>query len=146
MMRRVTLRVLLGGALGLALLLTACGSGELLNDAYTAAGDGTRLQDVTKTTTFRHDDDLNVVIVLNAHSRELEVGAVFNAPDGAVYGTDTLEADETVGEVLLGLDWESQNGAAWAAGEWTVDVQIDENTEKTLRFTVAGVPDASAEG
>ncbi len=116
-------------------LLAACSS-ELVKDVYTAAGDGTQPADLTKTTTFRGDDDLNVVVRLNAHNRELEVSATFTGPAGDVYATDPLEADEAVGEVLLGLDWEAQGAVLWTPGEWRVDVYVDNKLEKTVHFTV----------
>lgn len=119
----------------LALLLTACSSGTV-RDAYTASGDANTPDDLSRTDTFRADDDLNVVVTLNAHTRSLPVYAVFTAPSGSVYGTDTLEADETVGEILLGLDWELSGGLSWPAGEWTVDIVVDDNVEETLTFTV----------
>lgn len=148
MMKRThVLRIAVVVAAGLALLLAACGTGEMVKSAHTAAGDGTRPSDLTRTQTFRHDDDLNVVIMLNSHRRELEVSAVFNAPAGGTYATDTLEADENVGEVVLGLDWEAQNGEPWAAGEWNVEVLVDGDVEETLTFTVTPPPDeAGAEG
>ena len=119
-----------------ALLLSAC-SGDLVNSAYTAAGDGTRPDELAKTTTFASDDDLNVVVKLGTHNRELPVSAIFTAPSGETYGTDTLEADETVGEVLLGLDWEAQGSVPWPVGTWTVDIFVDDTREKSLSFTVA---------
>jgi hypothetical protein len=136
-------------ALGLTLLLAACGgSANLIDEAYVAAGDGTRPADLTRTDTLRADDDLNVVVVLNAHSRELDVGAVFTGPEGDTYDTDTLEADETVGQVVLGLDWEaSRNGTGWPTGEWSVDVMINDEVEQTLTFSVAAQETTgSAEG
>lgn len=146
---RAGVRALIVIALGMTLVLSACGgTAELIDEAYTAAGDGTRPADLTRTQTLRPDDDLNVVVVLNAHSRELEVGATFTGPDGSEYDTDTLEADETVGQVILGLDWEaSRNGESWPTGEWSVDVVINEDVEQTITFTVAA-PEATppAEG
>ncbi len=147
MKRTYVLRIAVLVAAGLALLLAACGTGETVKSAYTAAGDGTRPGDLTRTGTFRHDDDLNVVIRLNTHSRELEVSAVFNAPGDSTYATDPLAADSDVGEVVLGLDWEAQNGEPWAAGEWTVEVVVDGDVEETLTFTVTPPPaDDAAEG
>ena len=117
------------------LALTACSSAPL-NNAYTAAGDATHPDELAKTETFRDDDDLNVVVTLNSHNHELAVHAIFFAPDGATYATDVLDADETVGEVLLGLDWEAQGSFKWPAGEWRVDVFIDDAREKSLDFQV----------
>lgn len=146
-MKRVfSLRATLITAIALALLLTACGTDELVKEAYTAAGDSTRPEDLTKSATLRADDDLNVVIVLNAHRRELEVSAVFTAPDGSTYPTDLLAAEAKVGEVLLGLDWEAQNGVYWPDGEWRVEVLIDEEVEHTLTFNVAALTDSTGAG
>lgn len=146
-MKRVSsLQLVVLLAIGLTLLLTACGTDNMVSDAYTAAGDGTRPQDVTKTAVLSYDDDLNIVIVLNSHRRELEVSAIFTAPDGSTYGTDTIEADKNVSKVLLGLDWEAQNGVYWVDGEWKVDVMVDDDVEKTLTFTVAPVPETTSEG
>jgi hypothetical protein len=128
--------VLLAASAVLAVVLAACGS-DPVHGAYVAAGDGTKPDDLVKTTTFKPDDDLNVVVTLGAHSRSLPVYAVFNAPSGASYSTDTLEAGRTVGQVLLGLDWESQGTGSWPSGVWTVDVYIDNVKEKTLEFTVS---------
>lgn len=146
MKRAFSLRGALITALALALLLTACGTDELVKEAYTAAGDSTRPEDLTKSATLRADDDLNVVIVLNAHRRELAVSAVFTAPDGSTYPTDTLAAEAKVGEVLLGLDWEAQNSVPWPDGEWRVEVLIDDEVEHTLTFTVAALADPTSAG
>ncbi len=120
--------------------LAACGAAPPLRSAYTASGDGTRPQDLARTEIFRADDDLNVVVELNAHSRTLDVSAIFIAPTGEQYATDTLKADETVGEVVLGLDWEAQGTLTWPPGEWQVDIYIDDTLEKTLHFTVEDAP------
>lgn len=127
--------VLLVGAV-LVMVLAACGS-ESVHEAYVASGDGTTPDALVKTTTFLADDDLNVVVTLGAHSRALPVYAVFTAPSGVSYATDTLEADNTVGQVLLGLDWESQGAGSWPSGTWTMDVYIDNAKAETLEFTVS---------
>jgi hypothetical protein len=119
----------------LAMLLTGCGSAPV-KDVYTAVGDGTKPAELQKTGTFADNDDLNVVVKLNTHNRTLNVSAIFTSPLGDVFNTDTLEADETVGDVLLGLDWESRNSVLWDAGKWTVDVYVDDAREKQLHFTV----------
>ena len=119
----------------LAALLTAC-SGAPVREVYTASGDGTLPADLTKTTTFRGDDDLNVVVRLNAHNRDLLVSATFSGPGGEVYVTDPLEAGVTVTEVVLGLDWEAQGAVFWAEGEWQVEIYVDNQIEKIVRFTV----------
>lgn len=120
----------------LTVVLAACSS-DLVKSVYTAAGDGSRPDDLTRTASFRGDDDLNVIVTLNAHNRELEVSATFTSPSGAVFTTDPLEADETVGEVVLGLDWEAQGGMFWTSGEWRVEVYVDGNLEKSATFTVS---------
>ena len=122
-------------------VVAACGGiAPPLRSAYTAAGDGTRPQDLARTDVFSADDDLNVVVELNAHSRTLEVSAIFIAPTGEQYRTDALKADDTVGEVVLGLDWEAQGTITWPSGEWQVDIYIDDTLEKSLHFTVEAAP------
>ncbi|MBI5957143.1 MAG: hypothetical protein HY866_00310 [Chloroflexi bacterium] len=127
----------------LALLLTGCVSAPM-RDAYTAAGDGTKPAELQKTGTFAADDDLNVVVRLNTHSRSLNLSAIFTSSTGDVFSTDTIEADETVGEVLLGLDWETRGNVYWPSGEWKVEVYVDEIREKTLTFTVAAAAQPTA--
>lgn len=124
----------------LVLLLAACGSDALVREAYTAAGDGVAPKDVSKTAVFQHNDDLNVVVRLNAHARSLDLEAIFTAPDGSVFSTDTLKADATVGQVLLGLDWESRAGVSWVPGEWQMQLLVDGEAVETLRFTVKAAP------
>lgn len=126
----------------LALALTACSSG-LVRDAYPAAGDGTSPADLEKTTTFRADDDLNIVVTLGAHSRTLSVYTIFISPQGTAIQTDPLEADETVGKIVQGLDWESQGSQLWPAGEWKADVYVDDARQKSVTFTVQPELDAT---
>lgn len=130
-----TFPLLLAALLVFPLLLTACTS-EPVRDVYTASGDGSRPDDLDKTTIFEPTDDLNIVITLNAHNRERPVKAIFIAPDGTSYATDVLEADETVGQVVLGLDLQMSGITAWAEGEWSVEVYVDDQREKTVKFTV----------
>lgn len=120
--------------LAAALVLTAC-SGDSVYEAYTASGDGTTADKLNKTTAFRYDDDLNVVLTLGAHSRTLPIYAEFEAPTGQIFTTDMLEADRTVGKVVLGLDWEARN-TAWPDGKWAVDVFVNLERVHTLEFTV----------
>ncbi|NLX10550.1 MAG: hypothetical protein GXY36_12915 [Chloroflexi bacterium] len=115
--------------------LSACGS-EAVSEAYTAAGDGTRPNELSRTSTFLTDDDLNVVIKLGSHNRTLPVRAEFIAPDGSRYATDPLDADPTVGEIVLGLDWEAQGTTAWPTGEWQVDVYVEDERAEQLTFQV----------
>lgn len=126
---------LLSLAVLIVAVLSACSS-DLVRSVYTASGDGSAPKDLVKTTTFRGDDDLNVVVRLGAHNRELAVSAVFTGPAGEVYTTDALEADESVVEVVLGLDWEAQGAVFWTPGEWRVDVYVDNKLEQSARFTV----------
>ena len=126
------------------LLLTAC-SAKPLKAVYTASGDGTRPEDLEKTTVFKPDDDLNVVITLNSHNRTLPVKAVFIAPDGVQYATDDLNMDETAGVAVLGLDWESENNTLWTVGDWKADIYVDNTLEDTVKFTVEAA-DATGAG
>lgn len=123
----LSLILLIGGA-------AACSSAPV-KDAYTASGDAADPADLTRTTTFQADDDLNVVVRLNAHSRTLPLQAVFVGPDGAEIATDTLGAKPAAGLALLGLDWEAR-GTNWLPGEWQVRVLVDHELHNTLRFTV----------
>lgn len=128
-----------------SLLLAACSS-ESFENAYTASGDGSQPADLARTASFAPDDDLNVVVDLGLHRRTLSVYAAFTSPDGSVYTTDPIEADDTVESILLGLDWESQGVAGWAAGQWEADIYIDNVIKETLTFTVrAPQPTAAPE-
>ena len=80
-----------GMALLMALLLAACGS-DPVDAVYTAAGDASHPDELTRTSTFRPDDDLNLVVTLNAHNRTLPVHVTFTDPQGATVTTDTVEA------------------------------------------------------
>ena len=133
-MKRI-LPLLLAVGLVVPLLLTACNA-KPVKAVYTASGDGTRPEDLDKTTVFKPDDDLNVVITLNSHNRELPVKAVFIAPDGSQFETDELRMDETAGVAVLGLDWEMRENALWTEGDWKVDVYVDNTREDTVKFTV----------
>ena len=116
-MKRIV--VLLVGAV-LVMVLAACGS-ESVHEAYVASGDGTTPDALVKTTTFLADDDLNVVVTLGAHSRTLPVYAVFTAPSGVSYATDTLEADNTVGRCCWGWTGNRKGPGAGrpGRGRWT---------------------------
>jgi hypothetical protein len=126
-------------------LLTACSS-KPLKAAYTASGDASRPEDLDKTSVFKPDDDLNVVITLNTHTRDLPVKAVFTAPDGTAYPTDELDMDQTAGVAVLGLDWEMREMVTgpegdrivppWPEGDWKVEIYVDGKREETLKFTV----------
>jgi hypothetical protein len=119
----------------LASLLAACGLGKVYR-AYTAAGDGTHPEELRKTTLFKADDDLNVVVTLGAHNNSAPVYAIFASPTGALYQTDPITAERTSGRVLLGLDWEAQGQGIWPAGDWRVEIYVDNRRQETLHFTV----------
>jgi hypothetical protein len=121
--------------LAVPLLLTACSS-RPVRDVYTASGDGSRPEDLEKTSVFKPDDDLNVVITLNSHRRDRSVKAVFIAPDTTAYPTDPLDMDSTAGVAVLGLDWEMRDGVPWPEGDWRVEVYVDDKRESTVNFTV----------
>lgn len=123
-----------------ALALTACGS-DLINKVYTASGDSGDPAELakTKTNVFRTDDDLNVVIELGSHRSSRDFHAIFTGPDGSVYATEPVTADETTSKVVLGLDWEPRNNEMWPTGVWTVEIYVGEDKEKTLEFTVSDI-------
>ncbi len=148
-MKRTFPRLLLVVLMVLAVILTACSSSDAaVKSVYTASGDGTTPADLVKTTSFHTDDDLNVVVTLNSHNRPLNIHAVFSSPAGDTFATDPLEADETVGKVVLGLDWESQGSVPWLAGDWSVQVFVDDNAQpaKTTKFTVGATDSVPAAG
>lgn len=128
------------GMIGVVMLVLAACSSTPVKSAYTAAGDGTRPADLTRTTTFTTDDDLNVVVELNTHSRDLPFYALFKGPNEELYRTDVLEADASVPEVMLGVDWEATGATPWSAGEWQVEIYVDDDLKKTLNFTVEASP------
>ena len=134
-MARKKLLLLVMSAALVGLLLAACAA-EPVSSVYTASGDGTKPADLTKTNVFTPDDDLNIVVKLNAHNHELAVKAVFTSPTGELYDTDILDADVTVPEVVLGLDWEAVGGVMWAEGEWSVAVFVDGEQKETAIFRV----------
>lgn len=140
-------RTVLGvGMLLLALALAACGTAPI-REVYTASGDATNPGELVRTTQFQSNDDLNAVVRLNVHSRPLTLQAIFLGPDDTRIATDPLEADATVGQALLGLDWEAQGVTGWAAGEWRVEMRVNGELHSTLRLTVLpGIEPASPDG
>lgn len=128
------------------LVLVGCSS-EMYHSAYTASGEGVRPDELNKTSTFKTDGDLNVVVKLNSHKRNLPIRATFIAPDGASYPTDVLEAEETVGEVTLGLDWAAMGSQPWLTGDWKVEIYVEDKKVDTLTFKVeAATATAPAQG
>jgi hypothetical protein len=139
-MRRLALVLI---AMLAAVVLAAC-SADPIDEVYMAPGDGSLPEELlSQTTTFQADDDLNVVVKLNAHKRTLEVRAIFTAlSTNALYQTNTVEAEETTGEVVLGLDWETLGGGEyWPTGDWKVDIYLNNELEQTVNFTVEPVAD-----
>ena len=123
-----------GMALLMALLLAAWGS-DPADAVYTAAGDASHPDELTRTSTFRPDDDLNLVVTLNAHNRTLPVHVTFTDPQGATVTTDTVEAGSAASTLVLGLDFEAQ-GTAWPVGDWQATVFVDGDAVETVRFVV----------
>lgn len=128
-MKRLVMMIVVG------LVLAACGSGDgkWVDHAYTAVGDDTDPDKLVKTTVFQPSDDLNVVVVLGSHNRDLAAMAVFTDPTGRSIPTDVLELDKTVGPVTFGLDFEQSGEQNWTAGDWRVDVYVGE-PQKNVDF------------
>ncbi len=104
-----------------------------LSDVYTAAGDGVRPEELTPTSVFTTDDDINIVVTV---ARAAEVRAVFNLP-GDLSGEDgpaSLAAGESR---VFGLDWETY-GQPWPTGDGAVEVYVDGELIETLAFTTGG--------
>ncbi len=142
-MSRIKPMVMMG--LVVAVLLTACGTNPV-KDVYTAAGDINDPAALKRTSVFRADDDLNVVVTLNSHNRDLPVHAVFYAPDNAAqYATDVIEVGQTAGKVLLGLDWEMAGSTPWPVGQWKVEIFIDGERKDSTTFEVQA-PEAAPAG
>jgi hypothetical protein len=111
------------------------GSTNRLIDVYTAAGDSYYVEELTRTTSFSADDDLNVVFLVQNVSAAVKVAAVFCAPNGDYYNAGESEL-EVGGPYLLGLDWES-HGEMWEIGEaWFVELYVNGQVELTLGFAV----------
>lgn len=109
--------------------------GAILRDVYMAAGDGYTPEQVTPSTTFRVDDDLNVVFSVPP-GVDIAASALFCAPDGSAHdaGSGRFSGGDTY---LLGLDWEFEE-TLWVPGAWYVEVTVDGALDVTLAFTVAG--------
>lgn len=116
---------------------------DSLSNVYTAAGDGVRAAELTRTTVFAVDGDINVVVVA---ADDIEVGAVFTLPDGRISEQNMNLSRGESG--VLGLDWESV-GQAWPVGTGTVEIFVDGRSIQTLEFSIsadagAAAPDAPA--
>lgn len=114
--------------------ITGLGSTARLIDVYTASGDSYYADELTRTTVFSSDDDLNVVFLVQNVDASVAVAGVFCAPDGNYYDGDENVFDNG-GPYLVGLDWESQ-AEAWVTGDWYVELYVDDQLEMALAFTV----------
>lgn len=121
-----------------AVALTACAGDGIYDQAYTASGDGTNELELNKTEQFPRNEDLNVVVKLNSHDSDVEVVATFFDPDGDQVGDPlTVTADQNVGTVVLGLDWEGKGDEEfWEDGRWSVSIEVDGEEVDTLEFRV----------
>lgn len=112
----------------------ALAQSAMLVDVYLAAGDSFYADQLTRTNVFAVDDDLNVVFLLQNHAGPADVAGLFCAPDGSFY--DAGESSfEVGGEHLIGLDWEYL-GTPWPAGDWYVELYVDDVLTLSVRFRV----------
>ncbi len=111
-------------------------SSTRIETAYTAAGDGSTPSEVTETTVFRTDDDLNVVLTTQNIPKTAQAAAVFCSPSGAVHDAGAGDVEDGM-TYLLGLDWEYAS-VAWETGQWFVEVYVNGQLEVTLGFSVSG--------
>jgi|GEM_PF-6110940 len=118
-------------------LLAAC-SGEAYDRAYTASGDGMREVELTADEQFTPTEDLNLVVKLNRRDGEVDVRARFIDPNGDLLEEVSAEADEDVGTVVLGLDFQSRNDQVnqWLSGRYTIELFLDDEQVDTLFFRV----------
>jgi hypothetical protein len=114
--------------------ITGLASSERLIDVYTAAGDSYYPDELTRTTTFRQDDDLNAVFRVQNVSGSATVGGVFCAPSGDAHDGGSGDF-ENGGPFLAGLDWEAES-TNWEPGHWYVELYVDGTLELTLGFDV----------
>lgn len=110
-------------------------SADTLTGVYAAAGDSYYVEELTRTTTFARDDDMNIVFELRNTGGPATVAGVFCAPDGSVLDAGEGEF-EVGGPFLIGLDWEFYN-AAWQPGAWYAEVYVNGALALTLAFNVA---------
>lgn len=126
-------------------LTNACQSGgpalggptgaDTLTGVYTAAGDSYYVEELTRTTVFVPDDDMNVVFEMHNTGGPAIVAGVFCAPDGSVFDAGEGEF-EVGGPFLIGLDWEFYN-EAWHEGAWYAELYVNGTLALTLAFNVA---------
>lgn len=114
--------------------LPSPGSSARISDAYTASGDGYSPAEVVPADVFRSDDDLNVVLTLDAASVPLTVTAIFCGPDGISGNGGEMTVSDT-DTYLFGLDWESES-IPWEAGPWVVEIYLDGMLDLALGFEV----------
>lgn len=113
-----------------------CDPFAVYDSAYTAQGEGITEPELSATTEFQPNDDLNVVVKL-ARKCDSKVTAVFINPSGESEEPLIVSASENTATVVLGLDWESvPNEELWLAGQWSVEIYIDDTLVETLNFTV----------
>lgn len=104
-----------------------------LSSVYLASGDGYSVEEVTPTSVFRPDDDLNVVLI-SQMPRSVSATTRFCGPGGVVL--DGGEGEILAGEsYLLGVDWEYQS-EPWPVGDWFVEIYVEGTLEVTLAFQV----------
>jgi hypothetical protein len=121
----------------LTFLLAACG-GDVFERAYTASGDGLRESELSPDEQFSGTDDLNVVVKLNRHGEDANVESVIYDPNGDVLERIEAVAPDTVGTVVLGVDYEARADQVnqWIVGRYRVEVFVDGELVETLFFRV----------
>ena len=119
------------------LLLAACG-GDVFKRAYTASGEGLRESELAPDEQFSGTDDLNVVVKLNRHGEDAHVEVVFHDPNGDVLERIEAVAPNTVGTVVLGVDYDQRSDQVnqWIVGRYRVEVFVDDELVETLFFRV----------
>jgi hypothetical protein len=105
-----------------------------LANVHTAAGDSFYAENTTETDIFRADDDLNLVFTLREYTEPVNAAALFCAPDGSWFDSGETKLNNE-GPHLLGMDWE-WSGIPWEAGEWFVELYLDDALASTIQFTV----------
>lgn len=125
----------------LAVILSACGSGDVYARAYTASGDSTNANDLSRSEQFRGTDDINVVVILNNRNSDTDVEVrFFYGPEKLQWGESIkVNVKENVGTVVLGLDHENKGDTEeWPGGGWRADIYIDGERVDQLDFRVTG--------